>query len=94
MPDLAAFCALVTTNGILLMADLKERKISTLCTQASCATWSSKGKQLVAGLADGSIRQMTPDGAEKAQIPSPPGLGDYHGKFPQKSMSFLTRLIK
>lgn len=85
MPESAGLCATVTNNGNLFMANLAERKLvsgssgPTLRSQVSCAAWSTKGKQLVAGLADGSISQMTPDGAEKAHIPKPPGLGDYHG---------------
>jgi nucleoporin NUP159 len=87
MPESAGLCATVTNNGNLFMANLGERKLvsgssgPTLRSQVSCAAWSTKGKQLVAGLADGSISQMTPDGAEKAHIPKPPGLGDYYGAF-------------
>lgn len=74
-------CAIVTANGNLHMADLKERRISDpLKSQVSCVTWSSKGKQLCAGLADGSIHQMTPEGAGKADIPRPQGLENHHGK--------------
>jgi hypothetical protein len=86
MPESAGFCAIVTNNGNLFMANLAERKLvsgsngPTLRSQVSCAAWSTKGKQLVAGMADGSIHQMTPDGAEKGHIPKPPSLGDYHGK--------------
>jgi nucleoporin NUP159 len=88
MPD-SGLCAIVTNNGNLFMANLAERKLvsgqngPTLRSQVSCAAWSTKGKQLVAGMADGSIYQMTPDGVEKAHIPKPPSLGDYHG------MSFI-----
>ncbi|KAK3395975.1 hypothetical protein B0T20DRAFT_395826 [Sordaria brevicollis] len=83
-PEFAHFCAVITTNGNLYMANLNERQLvsgangPTLRSQVSCASWSTRGKQLVAGMADGSIIQMTPDGAEKAHIPKPPGLGDYH----------------
>jgi len=86
MPESAALCAIVTSNGNLYMANLAEKQlVSTqngfvLRSQVSCAAWSTKGKQLVAGMADGSVYQMTPDGTEKAHIPKPPGLGDYHGK--------------
>lgn len=86
MPELAAFCAVVTNNGNLYLANLAERKLVSgangpaLRSQVSCAAWSTKGKQLVAGMADGSIYQMTPDGAEKGHIPKPPNLGDYHGR--------------
>lgn len=86
MPESAALCAIVTNNGNLYMANLAERKLVSgsngpvLRSQVSCAAWSTKGKQLVAGMADGTIYQMTPDGVEKAHIPKPPNLGDYHGK--------------
>jgi len=86
MPESAAFCALVTDSGNLYMANLAERKLvpssngPALRSQVSCAAWSTKGKQLVAGMADGSVYQMTPDGTEKGHIPKPPNLGDHHGK--------------
>ena len=85
MADRAEFCAIVTNNGNLLMANLKDRSLiqgangPVLKSQVSCAAWSSKGKQIVAGMADGTIAQMTPDGKDKALIPKPTTLGDYHG---------------
>jgi nucleoporin NUP159 len=85
MAESAGLCAIVTDKGNLFMANLAERKLvsgpngPTLRSQVSCAAWSTKGKQLVAGMADGSIYQMTPDGVEKAHIPKPPSLGDFHG---------------
>lgn len=88
MPESGGLCAIVTNNGNLSMANLAERKLvqgsngPVLRSQVSCAAWSTKGKQLVAGMADGSIYQMTPDGVEKGHIPKPPNLGDYHGRFP------------
>ena len=81
----AELCAVVTSNGNLMMANLTDKSLvqgprgASLKSGVSCATWSSKGKQLVAGLADGTIQQMTPEGKETGQIPKPPGLGDYHG---------------
>ena len=82
--ELAGLCAVVTTNGNLFIANLAEKQLVSGAngpvsrSQVSCAAWSTKGKQLVAGMADGSISQMTPDGTEKAHIPKPPSLGDYH----------------
>ncbi|KAI1107728.1 hypothetical protein F4804DRAFT_108838 [Jackrogersella minutella] len=73
-------CAVVTSEGKLLMANLKERKFISgpngqiLKDQVSSMAWSTKGKQIVAGLGDGSIQQMTPDGTIKAEIPRPPSL--------------------
>lgn len=84
MPESATFCAVVTGNGNLMMANLQERQFATgsngqtLLNQVTNAAWSTKGKQLVAGLGDGTIHQLTPDGTEKAVIPKPPTLGDYH----------------
>lgn len=84
MPELAEFCAVVTTNGNLLIANLKEKSLVSgpngpvIRNQVACGAWSTKGKQLVAGLSDGTVVQMTPDGAEKAQIPKPSAFGDVH----------------
>lgn len=79
-PDKAELCAVVTNGGHLHMANLKDKTMSGLLrSQVSCISWSAKGKQLCAGLADGTIHQMTPDGEAKAEIPKPPSLtGDYH----------------
>lgn len=80
--------ALVSVGGDLLIADLKKASFvtglngSVLKDNVSCVSWSNKGKQLVAGLADGTGYQMAPDGAKKAEIPKPSDLeGDCHGKF-------------
>lgn len=82
----AELCAVVTSNGNLLMANLKDRAVNPLKDQVSSISWSTKGKQLVAGLADGTIHQLTPEGETKAEIPKPPNVGDYHGTWipPQK----------
>lgn len=86
-PEKGELLALVTTDGNLMMANLKERNFvsgpngQVLKSGVSCLSWSTKGKQLVAGLADGSAHQMTPEGEGKAEIPRPPNVntGD-HGK--------------
>lgn len=79
-PEKADLCAIVTEGGNLHMANLKERRCSAvLKSQVSCISWSTKGKQLCAGLADGTIHQMTPEGEAKAEIPKPPNLGNCHG---------------
>ncbi|KAF5240197.1 hypothetical protein FANTH_9706 [Fusarium anthophilum] len=78
-PEKAELCAIVTNNGNLHMANLKERQISSvLKNQVSCVSWSSKGKQLCAGLGDGTIFQMTPEGEGRGEIPKPPSVGDFH----------------
>lgn len=84
MPELADLCAVVTNNGNLLMANFGEKSLvngsngPVIRSQVTSAAWSSKGKQLVAGMADGTVVQMTPDGTEKAQIPKPSTVADSH----------------
>ncbi|KAI1415722.1 hypothetical protein F5Y13DRAFT_207382 [Hypoxylon sp. FL1857] len=79
-PEKGELCAVVTNEGKLLMANMKERNFipgpngQILKDQVSCVAWSNKGKQLVAGLGDGTMLQMTPEGAVKAEIPRPPDL--------------------
>ncbi|KAJ5899531.1 hypothetical protein N7495_004275 [Penicillium taxi] len=76
----SSLVALVTANGELLVADLKAGNLVSgangpvLKTGVSSVAWSNKGKQLVAGLADGTADQMTPDGVVKAQVPRPSDL--------------------
>ncbi|KAI0387246.1 hypothetical protein F5Y04DRAFT_267494 [Hypomontagnella monticulosa] len=73
-------CAVVTVNGKLLMANMKDHSFVSgpngqiLKDRVTCVAWSTKGKQLVAGLEDGTIHQMTPEGNTKAEIPRPPDL--------------------
>jgi nucleoporin NUP159 len=81
----SSLVALVTNNGELLIADLKAGNLlsgpngQVLKTGVSSVCWSNKGKQLVAGLADGTGYQMAPDGAQKDIIPRPSDLeGDCH----------------
>ncbi|KAI1444014.1 hypothetical protein F5Y02DRAFT_391693 [Annulohypoxylon stygium] len=79
-PEKGELCAIVTTEGKLLVANMKERNFQSrandqiLKDQVSCVAWSNKGKQLIAGLGDGTIQQMTPEGIIKAEIPRPPSL--------------------
>ncbi|KAI2464356.1 hypothetical protein F4781DRAFT_74475 [Annulohypoxylon bovei var. microspora] len=79
-PEKGELCAVVTNEGKLLMANMKERDFVSgtngqiLKDQVSCVAWSNRGKQLIAGLGDGTIQQMTPEGTVKAEIPRPPGL--------------------
>ena len=82
----AELVAIVTDNGGLMMANLQTRDFWTgpqgqiMKEGVSCISWSNKGKQLVAGLADGTCFQLAPDGQGKAGIPRPPALeGDQHG---------------
>ncbi|CBF86150.1 hypothetical protein AN2086.2 [Aspergillus nidulans FGSC A4] len=78
----SSLVALVTNAGELLMADLKAGNLVTgangniLKADVSSVGWSNKGKQLVAGLVDGTGYVMTPDGVQKDLIPKPPDLTD------------------
>jgi nucleoporin NUP159 len=85
-PEKGELLAVVTVDGNLMMANLKERAFVTgsngqfLKDGVSCLSWSTKGKQLVAGLGDGTVYQMTPEGVGKGDIPRPPGVnGNQHG---------------
>ncbi|QIX00230.1 hypothetical protein AMS68_005747 [Peltaster fructicola] len=77
--DAAHLLALVLTDGKLVIANLKEQKLATgssgssvLRENVSCASWSKMGKQIVAGLADGTAVQLDVQGNQKEQIPRPP----------------------
>ena len=79
--------AVVTADGNLMMANLKERNFisgpngQVLKDGVSCLSWSTRGKQLVAGLGDGTVFQMMPEGVVKGEIPRPPLIDNsHHGK--------------
>ncbi|KAJ4517197.1 hypothetical protein HRR83_004888 [Exophiala dermatitidis] len=75
VPESAHLFALITSNGDLMMLDLKSGSMvsgsngAVFKSGASCLSWSNRGKQLVAGLADGTAIQVRPDGALFAEIP-------------------------
>ena len=86
-PEKAEYFAVVTSTGALMMANMKTRQFlsgpsgQVMKDGVSCVSWSTRGKQLVAGLGNSTGYQMTPEGEGKAEIPRPPGLeGDQHGK--------------
>lgn len=93
----AELFAVVTSNGELMMANLKNRQYLTTAqgqvmkAGVSCVSWSNKGKQLVAGLGNGACYQMTPEGEGKFEIPRPPDLdGDQHGKLCTSNLKFTS----
>ena len=84
----AELFAVVTTKGELMMGNLMTRQFlngargQTMKEGVSCVSWSTRGKQLVAGLGNGACYQMTPEGEGKGELPRPPDLqGDEHGMF-------------
>lgn len=89
-PEKAELFAVVTTNGDLMIANMKAQQFISgpngpvLRQQVSCVSWSTKGKQLVVGLGNGTCHQLTPEGEGKADIPRPPQITD-----DQHGMAFL-----
>lgn len=86
-PEKAQLFAAVSTNGELMIADLKARQVVTgsqgqvLKTGVSCVSWSNRGRQLIAGLGEGSLSQMTPEGKITGNLPKPSSVeGDQFGK--------------
>jgi nucleoporin NUP159 len=87
-PEFDDLFSIVLTDGTLLLAHLTERKLvngptgSTVLQQnVSSVSWSARGKQLVAGLGDGTAVQIKQDGSIVAQIPRPPEIeADQHSK--------------
>lgn len=75
VPDSAELFAAITSNGELLLFNLRAGSMvsgsngTVLTSGATCLSWSNRGKQLVAGMADGTAVQMKPDGTIVAQIP-------------------------
>ena len=81
-PDNGHVIAVVLTDGKLMLADLKTKEFINgkngpiLKDGVSCISWSVKGKQLVAGLGNGTVAQLDPAGELKAEIPRPPQIGN------------------
>jgi nucleoporin NUP159 len=77
-PKAPELVAVVTMMGGVRMLDLNARSfkvgpngpslLETVCTVA----WSKMGKQIICGMGDGSLYQMTPEGVGKATLPTPP----------------------
>lgn len=75
--DFAHLFAVVLSDGKLLLANLKEKQLTNVFSErVSCVSWSPKGKQLVAGLEDGTAVQYDQQGNQKAQIPKPVQITD------------------
>jgi nucleoporin NUP159 len=67
------YMAVVLDTGKLWVVDVAEDKINPLKEEGvCCATWSSKGKAVAAGLEDGTTQIYMTDGTLKATIPRPP----------------------
>lgn len=55
---------------------------------ATSACWSVKGKQLAVGTASGTIVQLSPEGEQKALVPTPTDLSS-NGAFEVRSVEWL-----
>ncbi|KAM3066021.1 hypothetical protein ACMFMG_009759 [Clarireedia jacksonii] len=90
--------AVVTVDGNLMMANLKDRAFRSgpngqvLKNGVSCVSWSTKGKQLVAGLGNGTASQMTPEGEIKAEIPKAPGVEENNHATRQQNIFIFQKL--
>jgi len=81
-PAAAHLVLVLLANGHLMLANFQEKIFvrgpngASIKDNVTSVAWSVRGKQLVAGLADGTAVQLDPQGTIKAMIPRPPGLGD------------------
>jgi len=98
--ETAHLIAVVLANGQLMLANLKDQTFMngpngpSLRENVSCVSWSTRGKQLVAGHGTATAVQLTPEGAVKAEIPRPPQLdGDQHGEFPLLLLGAIRMLM-
>ncbi|KAF1984053.1 hypothetical protein K402DRAFT_465442 [Aulographum hederae CBS 113979] len=80
-PEFEKYAAVVLSDSKLLLADFVEKNLvdvknggPVLHENVSCISWSTKGKQIVAGLGDGTAVQLDMTGTVKAVIPRPPQL--------------------
>lgn len=78
-PGLENYVAIVLESGQLMLADLGQKTAGpVLKDNATCIAWSTRGKNLLAGLRDGTAVQLDLQGQQKALIPRPPGLESSH----------------
>ena len=77
-PDFAHLVAVILSDGKLLIADLKSKDFikngsgsPALKEGVAAVSWSNRGKQLTAGMADGNCFQLDQSGTVKASIPAP-----------------------
>ena len=85
--EMAELFAAVSVNGELMIADLKTRQFRAgnqgpvIKNGVSCVSWSAYGKQLIAGLGDGSLYQVTPEGKGTGNVLRPSSIeGEQFGK--------------
>ncbi|KAF2664898.1 hypothetical protein BT63DRAFT_464153 [Microthyrium microscopicum] len=79
-PEFAHIVAVLMANGHLMLANFQEQKFgSSIKDGVTSVAWSVRGKQLLAGLEDGTAVQIDMNGNIKATIPKPPSMlsGNY-----------------
>jgi nucleoporin NUP159 len=71
------YMAAVLDTGKLWVVDVdQDKKIALKEEGVCCATWSSRGKAVAAGLEDGTTQIFLTDGTLKGTIPRPPGVDE------------------
>ncbi|KAF2201882.1 hypothetical protein GQ43DRAFT_393245 [Delitschia confertaspora ATCC 74209] len=81
-PEAGGLFAVVLDEGKLMLADLEQKAFrqmpngngTTLKDNVTSVTWSTKGKQLLAGLNDGTAVLVDQSGETKGIVPRPPEL--------------------
>jgi nucleoporin NUP159 len=85
-PEQAHYMAIVLDSGRLDITDITKGNAKTVHSEGvTCASWSQKGKAIVAGLEDGtaSIHLVSSLDQVKGKIPRPPGIDEnFMGKYP------------
>lgn len=88
-PESGHLFAVVLSDGKFMIANLINQQFQPAAaggpllrdSGVTCCSWSARGKQLVAGLEDGTAAQLKPDGQQTAAVPRPPGAGDCFREF-------------
>ncbi|KAF2176361.1 hypothetical protein K469DRAFT_645790 [Zopfia rhizophila CBS 207.26] len=74
-PEFESYFAVVLETGQLLVSDIANQQVKKMPVEGiTCASWSVKGKQVVAGLSDGTAIQFWPDAMPAGNIPRPPAV--------------------
>jgi nucleoporin NUP159 len=77
VPSMEHYMAVVLDTGKLWLVDIAAGQTNTLKDGGvSCATWSSRGKAVAAGLEDGTAHIYMSNGELKGVIPRPPTVDD------------------
>ncbi|OLL22611.1 Nucleoporin nup146 [Neolecta irregularis DAH-3] len=77
-PD-ADLVAILTKDRVLRMLSMSKRQLlDVVLAEVTAICWSQKGKQIICGMRDGSLVQITPDGQKKAELKRAPALDSHY----------------